>query len=125
MQLRPMPGYAFPARHLLDTLEDDQILTAREKGNNKVFFIHKIMRRKLVERISADAAYETNLLRQVYKAAVNRICSGGQLISFVRAPIRKQDRKNQNWDRRGAYLRSWLALTTSNMKRFWRLRALL
>jgi NB-ARC domain len=81
MQFRPMPGYAFPARHLLERLEDDQILTARGEGNNKVFSIHQIMRRKLVERISADAAHKTNLLRQVYKAAVNRICSGDQLIS--------------------------------------------
>jgi hypothetical protein len=95
---RPMPGYAFPARHLLETLEDDQILTARGVGNNKVFSIHEILRRKLIERIYADEAYKTNLLRQVYNAAVNRICSGDQLISC--------DDSAPNWPPIGVYYNS-------------------
>jgi NB-ARC domain len=81
MHFPPMPGYAFPARHVLDSLEDDQILTARGEGNHKVFSIHQILRSKLIERISADQGYKTTLLRQVYKAAVERICSSDQLIS--------------------------------------------
>jgi hypothetical protein len=70
LNLQIMPGYERqPARFVVDQLERLQLLhLRREGGGARVFVIHEIIRRKIMERIQDTEGYKDNLLRKIYES---------------------------------------------------------
>jgi len=73
--LQPKPGYEkSPSRYVVDELVNAQLLQPRDETSDegaRIFAMHEILKRKLIERTELSSIYKSQLLNEMYSSVTS------------------------------------------------------